>query len=178
MRFSKDIDQDIKNSLSDLSHVLGKQPNSNQKPEFGDFIVERLVVIHASVQNKSEDLMKKEGRVVCEIVVTEEMLNGGGNIHGGCSAFLIDMCMLVDVFDGLPAGNARLAISEYRVPFSGHTHHDDRGYSSDVCQNGGLYQYILVYALTTVAEQIWNTTKHRMVASGVHVKMQPSGAKL
>jgi hypothetical protein len=69
MRFAEDIDEEIRKSLSDLSHVLGKQPN--RKPGFGDSIFEHLVLTQASIQNKSEESLKKEARLVCEIVVTE-----------------------------------------------------------------------------------------------------------
>lgn len=31
--------------------------------------------------------------VVCEITVTQDMLNAGGNLHGGCSAWLLDVCV-------------------------------------------------------------------------------------
>jgi hypothetical protein len=69
MRFAQDIDSDVKDSLS-FSHVLGIESNA-VKSGFGDSIVEQLLVTHASVQNNSEDPTKKEGRVVCELVVTE-----------------------------------------------------------------------------------------------------------
>src|ERR1700761_1357756 len=45
---------------------------------------------------------------------------------------------------------------------------------AEACSNIPL----LLLSLTYEAEQIWNVTKHRLVASGVHIKMQPSPAKL
>ncbi|KAJ6480414.1 hypothetical protein C8R45DRAFT_832196, partial [Mycena sanguinolenta] len=53
-----------------------------------------LVVTHASVEEKVEEALKREGKVVCELTVTEDMLNGLGTVHGGCSAFLIDICVI------------------------------------------------------------------------------------
>ncbi|KAJ6469021.1 hypothetical protein C8R47DRAFT_1223120 [Mycena vitilis] len=91
MRCAENIDGDIKKSLSDLSHVLGKQPNL-EKNGFSGSIMERVLVTHAFVQDKADEPQKKEARIVCEVDVTEDMLNDGGNIHGACSAFLIDMC--------------------------------------------------------------------------------------
>ncbi|KAJ6542623.1 hypothetical protein B0H19DRAFT_1171103 [Mycena capillaripes] len=93
MRIAEDIDEDIKKALSDLSDLYETRPNATaRKPEFGDSIFEQLLVTHASVQSKPDEPLKQEAKVVCEIVVKEDMLNGGGNMHGGCSAFLIDLC--------------------------------------------------------------------------------------
>jgi acyl-coenzyme A thioesterase 13 len=40
---------------------------------FGDSIIRRLVVTQASVNQKAEEPLKQEGRVVCELIVTEGM---------------------------------------------------------------------------------------------------------
>ncbi|KAF8183839.1 HotDog domain-containing protein [Mycena galopus ATCC 62051] len=79
-------------AFSDIPGIFGLNRTASDKPAFGDSIIRALVVTHASLEGKAEEPLKKEGRVVCELTVTEEMLNGGGNIHGGCSAFLIDTC--------------------------------------------------------------------------------------
>ncbi|KAF7326890.1 hypothetical protein MVEN_02582900 [Mycena venus] len=136
MRFAENIGDDFKKSLSDLSHLYGAQINSKDgKSGFGDSVDDRLVVTHASIQNKGEEPLKKEARVVCEIVVAEDMLNGGGNVHGGCLAMLIDMWVtftyylrhgsrlnqfqwLDIVSNGVCARHARFAMHKYHSPAS------------------------------------------------------------
>lgn len=115
---SEDISHISGNASDDIKRILGNpgrfyrhfQP-SNTPPIFGDSIQTRMVVTEISINNKAEEPRKVEGRVVLELDVADgmlrycnramslnlpfnlflDMLNGGGNIHGGCSAFLIDV---------------------------------------------------------------------------------------
>ncbi|KAJ7147389.1 HotDog domain-containing protein [Mycena filopes] len=169
MLFASDIEEEIKSSLSDLSHVLGFVPDSkNPRPEFGDSILAELLVTHASVQNKPEEPLKKEGRVVCEIIVAHDMLNGRANLHGACSAFLIDMCSSL-CFMVLQRG---MHVSQslnvvYHSPAA-------LGEKLRI-----INTTMTVGARTMSARtEIWNATEHRLVASGVHLKMRPSTVKL
>ncbi|KAJ7682938.1 HotDog domain-containing protein [Mycena rosella] len=160
------IDDGMKEMLSDLTNFFGKRRNN--KPAFGDDITARMVVTHASVQDKADEPHKKEGRVVCELVVTEDMLNGGGSVHGGCSAFLIDMCSTLSliIFSHVPSVSQSLNIV-YHSP-------------------AGLGEKLRIVNTTmtvgaramSARTEIWNDTHHRLVASGVHIKMQPSAPKL
>ncbi|KAF7373388.1 Acyl-coenzyme A thioesterase 13 [Mycena sanguinolenta] len=169
MRFAKNVDEDSKNALTDLSHLFGTQLNLNDRPkEFGDSIGERLLVTQASVQSKSEEPTKKEGRLVCEIVVTHDMLNYLGNVHGGCSAFLIDICssMCLMVHQRGTHVSQSLDIVYHSPAMLGET--------LRIISNTMTMGARVMSART----EIWNATKHRLVASGVHVKMQPSRPKL
>ncbi|KAJ6468961.1 HotDog domain-containing protein [Mycena vulgaris] len=166
MPISGNVAEEMKAALSDLPTTFGTR--SFDKPIFGDSIFKRMQVTHASVNNKAEEPLKKEGRVVCELVVTEDMLNGGGNVHGGCSAFLIDMCSTLSliVFNGGPSVSQSLNIV-YHSP-------------------AGLGEKLRIVNTTmtvgaramSARTEIWNDTHHRLVASGVHIKMQPSAPKL
>ncbi|KAJ8494489.1 hypothetical protein ONZ45_g13218 [Pleurotus djamor] len=88
----------------DMSHIAG-----NASPEikaviatpmwfeqvqnsFGVTIFKRINVTEVSIVPKTDEPLKKEARVICELEVSEDMLNGGGKIHGGCSATLVDLC--------------------------------------------------------------------------------------
>lgn len=99
---------EAKEILSNVATILGAS-HSKLPKGFGDSILQRLKVTHASLEAKADEPLKKESRVVCELTVTEgaseshaqrklrlnerrDMLNGGGNVHGGCSAFLVDAC--------------------------------------------------------------------------------------
>ncbi|KAJ6482866.1 HotDog domain-containing protein [Mycena vitilis] len=169
MRVSKSIEDTVRKSLSDLSHLYGPQSSlATQKPEFGDSVYNQLLVTHASAGSKVDEPLKKEARVVCEINVADVMLNGSGNIHGGCSAFLIDLC-------------ATLSLMVY-----------ERGMHVTQCLNVVYHSPAtlgekLRIVNTTIAvgtqvmsakSEIWNATQHRLVASGVLVKLRPGGSKL
>ncbi|KAJ6476206.1 HotDog domain-containing protein [Mycena sanguinolenta] len=169
MRFAEDVDEDFKNALTDLSHVFGKPMNLNDRSkEFGESIDQQLLVTQASVQSKSEEPTKKEGRLVCEIVVTDDMLNFLGNVHGGCSAFLIDICssMCLMVHQRGMHVSQSLDIVYHSPAMLGETL---RIISNTIT---------LGARVMSARTEIWNATKHRLVASGVHVKMQPSRPKL
>ncbi|KAJ7496791.1 hypothetical protein FB451DRAFT_1335185 [Mycena latifolia] len=152
MRFTGNVSDEMKEVLSDLVRVYGKRPSD--EPSFGDSIVAGMVVTHASVQNKADEPRKKEGRVVCELIVTED---GGGN---GCSAFLIDHCSTLALLSisNMPNVSQSLNIV-YHSP-------------------AGLGDKLRIINTTITvgarAMSIWNDTYHRLVASGVHIKMQPS----
>ncbi|KAJ7778458.1 hypothetical protein B0H16DRAFT_887373 [Mycena metata] len=169
MLFADDIDEEIKRSLSDLSHVLGILPNlKNPRPQFGESIVAQLLVTHASVQRKLEEPLKKEGRVLCEIVVAHDMLNGMASLQGGCSAFLIDVCssLCLSVLQRSNHVSQSLNVV-YHSPAS-------LGEKLRIINTTMAVGARVMSART----EIWNATQHRLVASGVHIKMQPSTAKL
>ncbi|KAJ7938176.1 HotDog domain-containing protein, partial [Mycena leptocephala] len=127
---------------------------------------------------KSEESLKKEARLVCEIVVTEDCLNGAGNIHGGCSAFLIDMWVIFKSYEVQCSSMCFMAFQRgmhvsqslnivYHSPAT-------LGEKLRIVNNTMTVGSRVMSART----EIWNATQHRLVASGVHVKMRPSGPKL
>ncbi|THH07923.1 hypothetical protein EW146_g9164 [Bondarzewia mesenterica] len=59
---------------------------------FADAVGRRIIVTEVCINKKAEEPQKSEAKVVCEITVNEDMINVAGNIHGGCSAFLVDVC--------------------------------------------------------------------------------------
>ncbi|KAJ7073259.1 HotDog domain-containing protein [Mycena belliarum] len=162
MQISGNVNDKMKALLSDLTRVFGKR--SSDKPAFGDSILARMVVTHASVENKAEEPRKKEGKVICELIVTEDMLNGGGNVHGGCSAFLIDICSTLALIN---IRNTQTVSQSLNIVY-----HSPAGLGDKL--------RIINTTLTVGARamsartEIWNETHQRLVASGVHIKMQPS----
>ncbi|KAJ7223056.1 HotDog domain-containing protein [Mycena pura] len=167
MPITGNVDDHTKQAFSDLPALFGSRRKGG-RVNFGDDIFARIVVTHASVDNKAEEPLKQEGRVVCEIVVTEDMLNGGGNLHGGCSAYLIDNCSSLSLMIVQPGPNVSQSLNiVYHSPAT----------LGDKLRIVNTSIAIGARALSARAE-IWNVTKHRLVASGVHIKMQPSTAKL
>jgi acyl-coenzyme A thioesterase 13 len=105
---SGNASEEVKRLLANPGAFFTNLPLDLKGPIFGQSITERLVVTEISVDKKADEPKKLEGRVVCEITVEEgillsyswvlfsframsDMVNGGGSIHGGCSAFLIDV---------------------------------------------------------------------------------------
>ncbi|KAK7470038.1 hypothetical protein VKT23_001474 [Stygiomarasmius scandens] len=98
------------------------------------------------------------------------MVNGIYSIHGGCSALLIDLCSgqavtALNMYMGI--GNI-LTVSQslnvvYHAPaFLGETL---RIVNTSVAVGSRV---------ETARTEIWSETHHRLVASGVHVKMTPT----
>ncbi|TEB32209.1 hypothetical protein FA13DRAFT_1731965 [Coprinellus micaceus] len=137
---------------------------------FGKAIYARLRVTEISVDKKVDEESKLEGRVIVETVVEEDMLNGGGNIHGGCSAFLVDMCsaMSLNALSLATTGKGNRSVSQAINMI----YHSPAGWGDTLR---------LVNTSTTLGNrvqscrtEIWNATHHRLVASGTHIKMSPS----
>ncbi|KAL0570190.1 hypothetical protein V5O48_011780 [Marasmius crinis-equi] len=93
-----------------ISHVSGNAPDDvkriiaypaisifsvNGEAEKGtgysDSVAQRLIVTEVSVLKHPEEPSKDVGRVVCEVDVDSDMINRSSTIHGGCSAYLVDM---------------------------------------------------------------------------------------
>ncbi|TFY79223.1 hypothetical protein EWM64_g4786 [Hericium alpestre] len=58
---------------------------------FGKEIRDDLVLKEVNIRPKADESQRMEARVVLEITVVESMLNVSGNVHGGCTAYLVDM---------------------------------------------------------------------------------------
>jgi len=170
---SDDVKRFVGN-MSALLHRRGQFADGNALPRkkmFGEDIVDRMVVKEVSVIQKAEEPLKTEGRVVCEITVDEDMLNGGGNIHGGCSAFLIDVCTSI----------ALMALGMANGAFSGSVSQSlNVVYHSPAALGDKLRLVNTTLTLGSRAQsartEIWNDTHHRLAVSGVHIKMQPSAS--
>ncbi|EJD05257.1 uncharacterized protein FOMMEDRAFT_105485 [Fomitiporia mediterranea MF3/22] len=141
---------------------------------FADAIGGRLRIVSADVFRKADEPEKLEGKVVCEIDVEQDMVNGGGNVHGGCSAYLIDLCSTLPII--------ALSQSTERGGNGGVSQVIDVVYHSPARIGDRLRIVSTTMSLGTRAMsarcEIWNKTHHRLVATGVHIKMDPSPAKL
>ncbi|KAJ8517761.1 hypothetical protein ONZ45_g5081 [Pleurotus djamor] len=163
---------------ADVSHIAG-----NASPEvkamvsnpawmdhagnsFAIGIARRINVTEVSIVPKTEEPKKKEAKVTY-------MLNGGGKIHGGCSATLVDLCTSYTLlaYNMAVLGEATLTVSQainvvYHSPA-------ERG---DTIKIVSTTMSVGARAMSARCE-LWNATHHRLVASGVHITMQPSAAK-
>ncbi|KAJ7778475.1 HotDog domain-containing protein [Mycena metata] len=169
VKYSGNIAPGMVEALSNLPNLFGMRRMAH--PGFGDSILSGLVVTEASVQPKAEEPLKEEGRIVCEITVTEDMLNGGGNIHGGCSAFLIDVCSTLCLMVYKPGMHVSQSLNiVYHSPAT-------LGEKLRIV-NTSMTVGARAMSARTEARNAILLSCHRLVASGVHIKMQPSEAKL
>jgi len=88
---SDDIKRTIGNPRGFFKSLRVKDPRSSDLL-FGGSVLKRMKIVEITLNRKAEEEKKMEAKVVVELDVTEDMLNGGGYIHGGCSAFLVDVC--------------------------------------------------------------------------------------
>ncbi|KAI0311774.1 hypothetical protein OF83DRAFT_1087457, partial [Amylostereum chailletii] len=79
-------------------------------------VARRLAVAEVGRRAKA-DAAREEWVVVMELDVDEDMLNGGGSMHGGCTAFLIDICTSIVLGAAGRGGTVSQAINTvYHAP--------------------------------------------------------------
>ncbi|KAF9480193.1 hypothetical protein BDN70DRAFT_877948 [Pholiota conissans] len=167
------------NAPDEIKRLLGNprafwatflKPGQRPLNSFGKAISDRMKVTELSIISKAEEPNKLEGRAVLELEVWEDMVNNGGNIHGGCSAFLIDMAstFALTVLNVYETGKVHPSVSQalnvvYHSPAA-------------IGEKLRLVNTTLTIGkrAESVRTEIWNVTHRRLVASGVHIKMLPS----
>ncbi|KAF9236188.1 HotDog domain-containing protein [Melanogaster broomeanus] len=158
---------ELKQSLADHVIAIAKVNKARGIRGFEPVIYSRIEYKEVSVLQKAEEPEKLEGRVVCEMTVENDMLNGRGTLHGACSALLIDNCsaMPIALLSLVTTGKAELGVSQsmnvlYHAP----------AMTGDRLRIVSTTITLGSRTLTARCE-IWNITEHRLVASGVHTKM-------
>ncbi|KAL0950343.1 hypothetical protein HGRIS_010311 [Hohenbuehelia grisea] len=168
-RVSGNASADVKAFVSNLGFFT-KSPDAPQSTRFSQAIAQRMDVTEVSILKKVEEPQKQEARVVCECIVEEDMLNGGGRIHGGCSATLVDLC-------------TALALVAYNLGVTGKPNFSVSQAINMVYHSPAELGEKLRIVSTTMTVgaramsarcEIWNATQHRLVASGIHITMIPS----
>ncbi|KAF4601438.1 hypothetical protein EYR38_006091 [Pleurotus pulmonarius] len=141
---------------------------------FGTGIADRLVVTDVSIIQNSAEPLRADARVVCELEVTEDMANIAGNMHGGCSIYLVDSCSTLPL-------SAWLAAQPDRKNDSGVSQSINTVFHAPA-PVGTKLRIISTSTMTEGAIfasrcQIWDVINHRLIASGVHLKMIASQPK-
>ncbi|PSR78328.1 hypothetical protein PHLCEN_2v7450 [Hermanssonia centrifuga] len=170
MRSAKgNVPQSIKDSLAEW------YSGAADLHRFAAPIARRLEATEMSVYDKTEEPGKKEAKMVFEIDVTEDMCNFGNSVHGGCSAFLIDLCSSLAISllaTQEPKRNVHVHVSlvlntTYHAPAP-------LGCRLKIVNT----TMALGGRVMTARAEIYDITHNRLVASGVHIKMPPSAPKL
>ncbi|PPQ94831.1 hypothetical protein CVT25_007468 [Psilocybe cyanescens] len=196
-----DTSQVAGNAPEEIKRVLGDprtffasflKPGERPLNGFGKDIMERMTVTELSILQKAEEPEKMEGRAVLEVDVSEDMVNGGGNIHGGCSAFLIDMAssFALTALNLYETGRKHPSVSQSlnvvyhspaaigeRIRLVNTTLTVGKRTESVRTESTPSFFNPLRIRFSLGSDQIWNVTHHRLVASGVHIKMMPSKPK-
>ncbi|KAG1735028.1 HotDog domain-containing protein [Suillus lakei] len=162
-----------------LSALQSMQPShvsrSTSKP-FRGFETEfasRLQLTEVSILSKTEEPEKFEGRVVIQVIVDKEMLNGAGNMHGGCSAMMIDICSSMPIY---VLGASTTGYGVFGVSQSLNIVYHSPALLGDKIRIVSTTLTVGSRALSSRCE-VWNVTRHRLVASAIHIKMVPSEPK-
>ncbi|KAI0034355.1 HotDog domain-containing protein [Vararia minispora EC-137] len=131
-------------------------------------VLRRVRIMEVSVQPKADEPSQVETVIVCETEVERDMLNAAGSMHGGCGAYLVDVCASVAI---AAAGHID-AVSQtlnmyYHAPAL--TEHRLRIISRTMSVGSRI---------ASARSEIWDTTSARLCASGVLVKMSPVPSKM
>ncbi|OAX43378.1 hypothetical protein K503DRAFT_708745 [Rhizopogon vinicolor AM-OR11-026] len=169
---------EFKRELQGWVQYLATRPVTQSTGEqFGAFenkIASRLRLTEVSILPKAEEPEKLEGRVVFEVIVDGEMANHVGTLYGGVAAMLIDQCSSMPIYLlGLAtSGRGTIYVSQSL----------NIVYHSPALLGDKLrvVSTTLTVGNRTLSSrcEVWNTTRHRLVASAVHVKMNPSKQKV
>ncbi|KIY43159.1 hypothetical protein FISHEDRAFT_54105 [Fistulina hepatica ATCC 64428] len=137
---------------------------------FAQSIGKRLSLDEVSINPSAAEPARDECKVVCSMTVEEDMVNGSSNLHGGCSAFLIDVCssLALVAMSAAMYGEPMLSVSQsLNVVFHSPAALGDKLRIVNTTLTLGA-------RAMSVRTEIWNDTHKRLVCSGVHIKMQPS----
>jgi len=143
--------------------VMELLPFIHPNPErFASSVGARLEFTEVSVAPKREDDQVMEARVVAEIDVVPGMLNMVNTAHGGCIAYLIDLCTSVspialDIYYGKDPGPMTVSQS-LAIQFLGPSKPGDRLrlVSTTVVAGGRV---------CTLYCEVWAKNRRRLVAT-------------
>jgi len=129
-----------------------------------------MILSEVSVLRNPEEPSKWKGRVVWDLTVSPDMLNSEGTVNGGCLAFLIDQCASMP---NIALGVALEGSARYRVTQSLDIVHHSPAVLGDKLR---LVSTTIDNTDETMSArtEIWNSSKQRLVASGVLMQMYPS----
>ncbi|KAI9000884.1 HotDog domain-containing protein [Trametes punicea] len=164
-QFKGDITPEVQKEITSFSEYVMKHRG------FAHSTGSSLVLKELAVYRRGKD-GKDHARVVYETPVHEEMLNIGGNLHGGCSVYLIDVCSsmalaLLGMASGKPWDFVSQAINTtFHAPAPA-------GATIEIINTTVSFGSRTVSATT----EIWDITNNRLCVTGVHNKMKPSDRK-
>ncbi|KAJ3873164.1 hypothetical protein F5051DRAFT_432425 [Lentinula edodes] len=113
--------------------------------------------------------------LVCEVDVYPDMANNYHILHGGCTAYLIDMCSSLTVVALTMTMNSKpTEAASFPPEFNWLTQTLNVVYHSPSPVGDKLRIVCTTMPLRELSSNIWSTNRHRLVASGVHNMMKMS----
>ncbi|KAI6040432.1 hypothetical protein EDC04DRAFT_1510653 [Pisolithus marmoratus] len=141
---------------------------------FGIRSAKSLKLIEVSILPKVDEPKRQEARIVLEMTVTEDMLNLAGNMHGACITYLVDICSTLPIL--------ALSHAQGGAGLPGVSQHIDMIFHAPASLGDKLKLITTTITIggRTASSRIdlWDTTHHRLIASGTQVKMEASQSKL
>ncbi|KAH8107642.1 HotDog domain-containing protein [Cristinia sonorae] len=154
------VPQKLKESLARL---FGSIPPVT----FGSSIMDKTLTTEMYLNKREEEPQKWECKTVSETTVTPDMTNLWGTMHGGCTSFLIDNCTSLTLsLLAAHLGKSPMIVSQslnimFHAPAP-----------------TGVKLKIISYSIasgsriTSARCEIYDVTNARLIASGVHAKME------
>lgn len=140
------------------------------RPGFADAIGRRINLTEISINPNPNEPERRVCRVVAEIIVETDMVNGMGTLHGACAAYLIDDCSALPIaaYSLVTGGSGSSGVSQalnivYHSP----------AFLGDKLRVVSTSLAVGSRVMSACCE-IWDDSRHRLVASGTHIKMEPS----
>ncbi|KAL1944291.1 hypothetical protein VTO73DRAFT_3476 [Trametes versicolor] len=163
--FTGDISPAVQDEISSFSKVV------MEKGAFARSTGSSLVLTEVGVFQREKD-GKAHARITYQTTVHDEMLNIGGNMHGGCAVYMIDICSsmalaVLGMATGKPWNFVSQAINTtFHAPVP-------LGAKIELVNTTVSFGSRTVSAIT----EIWDITNNRLCVTGVHNKMKPSDPK-
>ncbi|KAI0373161.1 hypothetical protein BV20DRAFT_938327 [Pilatotrama ljubarskyi] len=188
VRFEGDLSPKQRSAILNFAEIILRG-----RGQFAQPTGSRLEMSEVAVYEREED-GKTQVRMVFEIDMGEDMLNSGGNMHGGCSMYLIDVYVPSGPFWVRPkllSRRAHCSCSSIALVALGIATHRYANFVSQAITTvfhapatlGARLRIVnntVSFGARTVSArtEIWDTTNRRLVATGIHNQMQPSTPKL
>ncbi|CAL1700007.1 unnamed protein product [Somion occarium] len=145
-------------------------------PGYSHELAKKLQVVELSYYPSPHEAKKMEARAVCELTVDRGMVNDAQMLHGGCSAFLVDFCGSIVIT--LHQCHSRKDWGRHVSKTINMTYHAPAPIGAKLKIVNTTVSMGAQSRTMTSQTEIYDVTNGRLVASGTHVKMEPSGAKL
>ncbi|KAI0697290.1 HotDog domain-containing protein [Cerioporus squamosus] len=161
VRFSSNLTPQHRAAILDFEDLVMRRG-----PRFGRATTSRLELREVDVYERPED-QKLHARVVFEIDMAEDMLNLVGNMHGGCTMHLIDVCTTI-------ALNALRIAMDKEGDYVSHGINTVFHAPAKVGARLELINTTTAWGSRAVSArtEIWDITNRRLVATGIQNQMQ------
>ncbi|KAG7447755.1 uncharacterized protein BT62DRAFT_891764 [Guyanagaster necrorhizus] len=167
------------NAPDDVKQCLCVFLSLGQTKGFAHEVLSRLSISHVSLDASPEQRTRDRFKVVCSLTVTEDMLDATpGNMHGGCSAFIIDTCSSLGLVAYVLCKTTTSCdwVQLYTISQTLDVMYHSSAFLGDGLEIVSTGVSVGARAMS-IRTEIWNTTRQCIVASGVHLKMLPSSSR-